>query len=369
MPRDEKKRTHLHLCHPTRDRIGGRGWTRCYQGYFTCFNAQQYYEAHDVLEHLWLQRQGRELRIFQRADPGGGRLCASAKAVPPAGSSQRRAAAAAGESGSSGSGREISSLTAPVHLQLDVEALCELCIVLAEAIEASDFQINPWQPANAPQSCTSSPAVSDPAALRAYDVIVVGGGAAGLMCAFEAGKRGRRVAVLEHNERVGKKIAISGGGRCNFTNLKAHAGKLPHGKPRFLQIGPRALHAVGLRRARGKARDPLPREEARAAVLRHQLAGDHRDAPAGMRAGGRGDPHHCRVTEVSKPERFRLETNLGTLEAAALVIATGGLSFPKLGASDFGYRVARQFGLKMTALRPGLVPLTWTEGERSALPR
>ena len=101
-----------------------------------------------------------------------------------------------------------------------------------------------------------------------FDVIVLGGGAAGLMCAIEAGKRGRRVAVLEHADRVGKKILISGGGRCNFTNLALPPGELSLRQSAFLQIRAGALHAGGLHRAGREAPHPLSREEARTAFLR-----------------------------------------------------------------------------------------------------
>ena len=143
-----------------------------------------------------------------------------------------------------------------------------------------------------------------------FDVVVIGGGAAGLMCAITAGRRGRRVALLEHGERVGKKIEISGGGRCNFTNLGATAANFLSERPEFCK----------------------------SALARY--------SPWDF---------------VAMVERFRLETTRGALTCDALVVATGGLSFAKLGATDFGHRLARQFGLRVTELRPGLVPLTFAQ--------
>src|SRR5687768_2509398 len=190
------------------------------------------------------------------------------------------------------------------------------------------------------------------------DVIVIGGGAAGLMCAFEAGRRGRRVVVLEHNERVGRKIEISGGGRCNFTN----AGTTP---ANFISRNP---HFAKSALARYTPADFV------ALVRRHRIAyhekklgqlfcdGSARQIIsmllAECDAAGVEVRTGCRVEGVEKDERFRVKTTRGELEAESLVIATGGLSIPKLGATDFGYRVARQFGLKVVQPEPGLVPLT-----------
>lgn len=184
------------------------------------------------------------------------------------------------------------------------------------------------------------------------------------MCAFEAGQRGRKVVLLEHNEAVGRKIQISGGGRCNFTNLEAQADNYLTVNPDFCKSAlarftPWDMVALvekhGIRYHEKKLGQQFCDTSSRE-IIQMLL---RECAQAGVEI-----LTHCRITEVSKPEKFRLETNLGTLEAGALVVATGGLSFPKLGASDFGYRVARQFGLKITALRPGLVPLTWAGGER-----
>ncbi len=194
----------------------------------------------------------------------------------------------------------------------------------------------------------------------ACDVVVIGGGGAGLMCAIEAGRRGRRVMVLEHSDRVGKKIAISGGGRCNFTNI--------HTRPEhFLSVNPDFCKSA---LARYTPWDFL------ALVEKHRIG--YHEKKLGQQfcntssraivemllaecaAVGVEIRTHCEVAAVSKPERFRVETNLGALEPHSLVIATGGLSFPKLGASEMGYRIARQFELKVTPLRPALVPLKFS---------
>ena len=203
--------------------------------------------------------------------------------------------------------------------------------------------------------------------MQRYDVIVIGGGAAGLMSAFTAGRRGRRVALLEHNSRVGLKIAISGGGRCNFTNVLAAPENYLSGNPRFC--------ASAL--ARYTPQDFI------ALVEKHRIAFHEKKlgqlfcdfssrqiidlllaecaiVEVKVRCG-------CRVASIEKSATgFSLGTNLGELECDSLVIATGGLSLPRLGASDFGYRIAEQFGLRVSATRPGLVPFTLAEEERAA---
>ncbi|HEX8354625.1 MAG TPA: NAD(P)/FAD-dependent oxidoreductase [Pyrinomonadaceae bacterium] len=190
------------------------------------------------------------------------------------------------------------------------------------------------------------------------DVIIVGGGAAGLMCAFEAGGRGRRVVVLEHNERVGRKIEISGGGRCNFTNLGAGAGNFISRNPHFAKSAlarytPADFVAL-VRRHRiayhEKKLGQLFCDESSRQIVSMLLA-ECDAAGVEVRTG-------CRVEGVQRDELFRVKTSRGTFESESLVVATGGLSIPKLGATDFGYRVARQFGLKVVAPEPALVPLT-----------
>ncbi len=185
------------------------------------------------------------------------------------------------------------------------------------------------------------------------------------MCAMEAGKRGRRVLVLEHNERVGKKIAISGGGRCNFTNLGAGPENYLSDNPDFCKSALARYTPWDFIALVEKHRIPYHEKK-----LGQQFCDSSSRAIIEMllaecAAAGVEIRVNCRVTEVRKPERFALTTSTGPLESATLVVATGGLSFPKLGATDFGYRLARQFGLKMTETRPGLVPLTFSPSDQS----
>ncbi len=195
------------------------------------------------------------------------------------------------------------------------------------------------------------------------DVIVLGAGAAGLMCAIAAGQRGRRVTVIEHNERVGKKITISGGGRCNFTNLHAGPENYLSRQPDFCKSAlarytPWDFVALvekhGIAYHEKKLGQQFCDSSSRAII--NLLLTECERAGVEIRL-------NCRVSEVRHATRFSLVTNGGVLECHSLVIATGGLSFPKLGATDFGYRLARQFGLPLTELRPGLVPLTFAPAD------
>jgi len=191
-----------------------------------------------------------------------------------------------------------------------------------------------------------------------YDVIVAGGGAAGLMCAIRAGQRGRRALVLEHADKVGRKILISGGGRCNFTNLGCHAEAFLSANPHFCKS---AL-------ARYSQHDFI------ALVEKHRIAwhektlgqlfcdGSARQIVAMLlaeasAAGVEVKVAHC-ITGIERADGFVVATGHGTFAAPALVLATGGLSIPKMGATGFAYDVARRFGLAVTETRPALVPLT-----------
>ncbi|QZH75171.1 MAG: NAD(P)/FAD-dependent oxidoreductase [Erythrobacter sp.] len=194
-----------------------------------------------------------------------------------------------------------------------------------------------------------------------FDAIVLGGGAAGLFCAAQAGQRGRHVLVLERAEKVGKKILISGGGRCNFTNLGA-------GPANYLSANP---HFAKSALSRYTPQDFV------ALVEKHHIAWHEKtlgqlfcdgsarqivDMLLDECAAGSGKVTiRCdeEVSEVSHDgAAFRVTTRTGTFTAPALVIATGGPSIPKMGASDFAYALARQFGLKVVEPRPALVPLT-----------
>ncbi|MDB6122811.1 MAG: aminoacetone oxidase family FAD-binding enzyme [Pedosphaera sp.] len=199
-----------------------------------------------------------------------------------------------------------------------------------------------------------------------YDVIIIGGGAAGLMCAIEAGKRGRRTLVLEHSERLGKKILISGGGRCNFTNVNA-------GPENYLSSNP---HFCKSALARYTAADFIALVEKHGIPYHEKKLGqlfcDFSSKQIVELLQAECDAAHveikfnCRVEQVTKNVAFQVSTNQGPFESDSLVIATGGLSFPKIGATDFGYRVAKQFGIQLAATRPGLVPLTFGAQEQSS---
>ena len=194
-----------------------------------------------------------------------------------------------------------------------------------------------------------------------YDVVVVGAGAAGMMCAAQAGRRGRRVLLIEHAAKVGERIRISGGGRCNFTNVGAGAANYLSRNPDFCRS---AL-------ARYTARDFIEWIDARGIAYHEKTLGQlFCDGPSrqvidllldAVDDAGVQWAHPCRVQRVvaldGVDDRFALETDRGTLRCASLVVATGGLAVPKLGATPFGYRLAEQFGLRVVPPKPALVPL------------
>lgn len=191
------------------------------------------------------------------------------------------------------------------------------------------------------------------------DVIILGAGAAGLMCAIEAGKRSRSVLLLDHAERPGSKILISGGGRCNFTNLLATPDHYLSSSPDFCKSALARYTADDFIqlveshhiRYHEKKLGQLFCDDSSKRILNMLLEECSRERVE-LRT-------RCDVRSVSKPGSFRVETSLGTFDSSSLVIATGGLSFSKLGASDFGHRLAQQFGLNIVEPRPGLVPLTF----------
>ena len=191
-----------------------------------------------------------------------------------------------------------------------------------------------------------------------YDLIIIGGGAAGLMCAVEANKRGRRALVLDRAAKMGQKIRISGGGRANFTNLHASPANFLSDNPRFC--------VSALKR--------YTQHDFIALVENHGISYHERDHGQLFcdgsaqqiidmlldEAHGAGVRTATNVIRVSKGEHgFTVDTDRGVFTAGSLVIATGGPSIPKMGSSGFGYDIARQFGLKVIEPRPGLVPLTF----------
>ncbi len=193
-----------------------------------------------------------------------------------------------------------------------------------------------------------------------YDVVVIGAGAAGMMCAAQAGQRGRRVLLLEHYHLLGEKIRISGGGRCNFTNSGATAANFLSQNPDFCRSAlarytPR--HFISLVEKYGiayheKKLGQLFCDDTAQDIIR--MLKDECD---------RGDVQWRMPCPVDGVERttdgFEVATPQGTARCASLVIATGGLSVPKIGATPFGYRIAEQFGLPVVPPRPGLVPLAF----------
>lgn len=197
-----------------------------------------------------------------------------------------------------------------------------------------------------------------------WDVIVLGAGAAGMFAAIEAGRRGRRVLVVDHAAKAGEKIRISGGGRCNFTNLGIAADRFLGRNPRF------ALSAL----KRFTQWDFIARMDA-AGIAWHEktlgqlfcdgpstqvvdmLLGDMAEAGVTLWTG-------CELGGVTRSAKgFMVETRRGVQEASAVIVATGGKSIPKMGASGHGYRIAESFGLALTGTRPALVPLTFAEQE------
>ena len=200
------------------------------------------------------------------------------------------------------------------------------------------------------------------------DVVVIGGGAAGLFCAIEAGKRGRNVVVLEHADRIGKKIAISGGGRCNFTNLHTSADNFLSANPHFCKsalarytptnfISLIEKHSIAYHEKKlgqlfcdGSSREVI-----------EMLLTEAREAGVEIRCGSL--VRNVSRSATSPVERrsslsFTIETEKAIFRAASLVVATGGLSIAPLGATDFGYRLARQFELAIVEPWPALVPFT-----------
>ncbi len=195
--------------------------------------------------------------------------------------------------------------------------------------------------------------------MKSYDVIILGAGAAGLMCAIEAGKRGRSIVVLERNEKIGEKIRISGGGRCNFTNIvtdhEHYISDNPHFcKSALARFTPDDFIALiekhGIKYHEKKLGQLFCDQSSKEIIS--MLEKECADAGVDIATG-------CHVTDVHKGEQFSVTTDAEEIKSESLVIATGGLSIPKMGATDFGYRLAKKFGLNVTFTRPGLVPLTF----------
>ena len=194
---------------------------------------------------------------------------------------------------------------------------------------------------------------------RRFDAIVLGAGAAGLLCAAEAGKRGRRVVVLERAERAGKKILISGGGRCNFTNIHCNSENFISANPHFAKSALARFTPADFIAVVEKYRIPYHEKtlgqlfcDRSAQDITGLLESECRDAGVKILL-------NARVSEVAKTTEFVVRTESEEFRAQVLVVATGGLSIPKMGATPFGYELARQFGLKIQPTRPALVPLVF----------
>jgi predicted Rossmann fold flavoprotein len=204
--------------------------------------------------------------------------------------------------------------------------------------------------------------------MQNFDVVVIGAGAAGLFCAGIAGQRGLKVLVLDHSEKVAEKVRISGGGRANFTNR---------------EIDPRAPHKHFLGENPNFCRSALSRytpQDFIALVSKHGIAFHEKHKGqlfcdrsaddliqmllAECAAGGvqRWQPCGVKAVRLTGNGAYELDTDRGAVTTRSLVIATGGLSIPKIGATDFGYRLAKQFGLRLVEPHPGLVPLTFDGG-------
>ncbi|HWY44752.1 MAG TPA: NAD(P)/FAD-dependent oxidoreductase [Candidatus Sulfotelmatobacter sp.] len=202
-----------------------------------------------------------------------------------------------------------------------------------------------------------------------YDVIILGAGAAGLMCAIEAGKRGRRVLVLERADRIGKKILISGGGRCNFTNLHSSPENFLSANPHFAKSVLARYTPADFLRLVEKHRIPY-HEKKLGQLFCDRAAGDITTMlEKECRGAGVEIRVNTKVTqvcknEVQKTDQFTVEAEDASFGATRLVVATGGLSIAKIGATSFGYDLARQFGLKIEPPRAALVPLVFSERDR-----
>lgn len=193
-----------------------------------------------------------------------------------------------------------------------------------------------------------------------YDTLILGGGAAGMMTAIEAGKRGRRVAILDHSEKLGRKILVSGGGRCNFTNKGAKPENYLSQNPHFVRSAlsrytPADFIAVVEKhkvRYHEKKLGQLFCDEKAPRILK--ILTDE-CASAKVRI-----VNQCKIGEVTRQPTggYKVATNLGEFTSETLVVATGGLSLPPIGATDIGYRTAEQFGIRLVPRRAGLVPFT-----------
>jgi len=217
--------------------------------------------------------------------------------------------------------------------------------------------------------------------MLSVDAIILGAGAAGLFCAAQAGQRGLRVLLIDHAPRLAEKIRISGGGRCNFTNLHTTPAQFLSGNPDFCRsalarYSPADFVALVQRYGIGfheKHKGQLFCDDSSAQII-HMLVAEcdlgkvERWQPCQVQSvQSLSPPGSSAAADTGSGARFELQTDRGPVQARHLVVATGGLSIPQIGASDFGHRLARQFGHRIVPTRPALVPLTFDDGEWAPL--
>jgi predicted Rossmann fold flavoprotein len=194
-----------------------------------------------------------------------------------------------------------------------------------------------------------------PMAIQKFDVLILGAGAAGLICAVEAGKRGHRVAIIERADRAGKKILISGGGRCNFTNIYSQPDNFISSNPHFAKSALARYTSSDFIALVEKHRIPY-HEKTLGQLFCDRSASDITDMlETECRNAGVKTFLNSSICDVRRTTEFVVHTEVAEFHAPALVIATGGLSIPKMGATAFGYEIAGQFGLKIQQTRPALV--------------
>ena len=199
--------------------------------------------------------------------------------------------------------------------------------------------------------------------LKHYDVVVIGAGAAGLMCALTAGQRGRRVIVLDHANRPGKKILMSGGGRCNFTNLFVEPDCYVSNNPHFCKSALSRYTQYDFLEMVDRHEIPYHEKKLgqlfcdnKAQDILHMLLTECDSAGVEIQT-------HCTIQSIEKDTRFYIKSDAGALVTESVVIASGGLSIPTMGATGFGYDIAKQFGLDLLPVQPALVPFTLSKHE------
>jgi predicted Rossmann fold flavoprotein len=201
--------------------------------------------------------------------------------------------------------------------------------------------------------------------IHSFDALILGAGAAGLMCAIEAGRRNRRVTVLDHADRLGKKILISGGGRCNFTNLHTQPENFISSNPHFAKSALSSYTPADFIALVEKHRIPY-HEKTLGQLFCDRSAHDIVTMlEEECRAANVAIQLNAKIQEVTRTNEFVVRTRNAEFSAPQLVVATGALSIPKIGATPFGYDLAGQFGLKVRDRWPGLVPLVLDREDRS----